>query len=133
MKIAVTYENGEVFQHFGHSRQFKFYDVRDGKIVDSMVIESLDCGHAAAVAFLSQLKVSVLICGGIGGNARAALEETGILLYGGVSGSADAAVSALIAGNLNYDPDIHCHYHEEADHSCGHSCQGHSCAGCHKT
>jgi len=32
MKIAVTYENGQVFQHFGHTEQFKVYDVEDGKL-----------------------------------------------------------------------------------------------------
>jgi len=136
MKIAVAYENGEVFQHFGHTKQFKFYDVRGGKVVDSMVIEALDCGHEAMAGFLSQLKVSALICGGIGGGARAALEEAGIILYGGVTGGADAAVSALIAGNLSYDPDIHCHYHENAGHGCSgcsHSCNGQDCGSCHES
>ena len=32
MKIAVTYENGQVFQHFGHCASFKFYDVENGEI-----------------------------------------------------------------------------------------------------
>ena len=35
MKIAVTYENGQIFQHFGHTEQFKIYTVEDGKIVSS--------------------------------------------------------------------------------------------------
>lgn len=134
MKIAVAYENGEVFQHFGHTKHFKFYDVRGGKVVDSMVIEALDCGHDAMAAFLSQLKVATLICGGIGGSARAALEEAGIILYGGVTGSADAAVSALMEGTLNYDPDIHSHY-REAGHGCSgcaHSCEGQDCGSCHQ-
>ena len=33
MKLAVTYENGQIFQHFGHTAQFKIYEVSDGKIV----------------------------------------------------------------------------------------------------
>ena len=35
MKIAVTYENGQVFQHFGHCENFKLYEVEDGKVVSS--------------------------------------------------------------------------------------------------
>ena len=35
MKLAVTYENGQVFQHFGHCRQFKLYTVEDGRIIAS--------------------------------------------------------------------------------------------------
>ena len=41
MKIAVTYENGEVFQHFGHSEQFKLYEVQDGKIAERGTHEEL--------------------------------------------------------------------------------------------
>ena len=72
------------------------------------------------------------ICGGIGGGAQAALAEAGIKLYGGVSGNADAAVSALLSGNLGYDPNVHCdhhdHEHGEAGHTCGdHGCGKHSC------
>ena len=32
MKIAVTYENGQVFQHFGHTEQFKIYEAAEGKV-----------------------------------------------------------------------------------------------------
>ena len=39
MRIAVTYDNGAVFQHFGHTEQFKLYDVEDGKIVSSEVVD----------------------------------------------------------------------------------------------
>lgn len=35
MRIAVTYENGEIFQHFGHTQEFKVYDVEDNKIISS--------------------------------------------------------------------------------------------------
>ena len=129
MKIAVTYENGEVFPHFGQTTHFKIYDVKDGAVTTSMIIEALDCGHEALAILLAQMHVGALICGGIGGAARAAVEAAGVVLYGGVTGSADAAVEALIAGTLHYDPDIHCHSHEEEQtctHDCGHcheSCQ----------
>lgn len=127
MKIAVAYKNGEVFPHFGQTEQFKLYDVRGGAVQSTMVIESLGCGHEALAGFLGSLRVSALICGGIGGSARAAVEDAGIVLYGGVTGSADEAVNALLAGTLHYDPEIHRHSHEEGEgHACPHSC-GHDC------
>ena len=96
MRIAVTYENGEIFQHFGHTEQFKVYEVADGKVTNSMVLPTNGSGHGALAGFLQQAGVSALICGGIGGGARTALAEAGIVLYPGVSGNADAAVEALL-------------------------------------
>lgn len=124
MKIAVTYEDGQVFQHFGHTEQFKVYEVEDKKIVSSEVVGTNGQGHGALAGFLFGGGVDVLICGGIGGGARAALAEAGIKLYPGASGDADAQVEAFLAGNLDYDPDTTCsHHHEGEEHSCGeHSC-----------
>ena len=104
MKIAVTYENGQIFQHFGHTEQFKLYEVADGKITHAEVVDANGSGHGALAGFLMQNGVDTLICGGIGGGAQAALAEAGIKLYGGVSGDADAAVNALLSGNLGYVP-----------------------------
>ena len=73
MKIAVTYENGQVFQHFGHCEQFKLYDVQDGQVVSSQVVSAIGSGHGALAGFLQQHQVDTLICGGIGGGARTAL------------------------------------------------------------
>ena len=132
LRIAVTYDNGQVFQHFGHTEQFKFYDVEDGKITAEQVMGTNGSGHGALAGFLAVNRVDILICGGIGGGAQSALADAGIKLYGGVSGSADEAVKALLAGTLAYNPDVHCshHDHEHADveHNCGdHGCGGHSC------
>ena len=132
MKIAVTYENGMIFQHFGHTAKFKLYDVSDGRIVRAEVVDTNGSGHGALAGFLMQRGVDTLICGGIGGGAQAALAEAGIKLYGGVSGEADAAVAALLVGNLGYDPNVHCdhhdHEHGEGGHTCGdHGCGHHSC------
>lgn len=130
MKIAVTYENGQVFQHFGHCENFKIYNVEDGKVTDSQVVSAVGSGHGALAGFLKQRDVDTLICGGIGGGAQNALAQAGIRLFGGVSGSADDAVNALLAGNLGYDPDVHCNHHDhhEEGHSCGdHGCGSHSC------
>lgn len=129
MRIAVTYENGEIFQHFGHTEEFKVYDVQDGKIIASEVVNTNGQGHGALAGVLTALKADVLICGGIGGGAQMALAAAGIKLYGGVSGSADAAVEALLAGNLDYNPAVKCNHHGE--HSEGHTCGEHGCGGHH--
>ena len=133
MKIAVTFENGEVFQHFGRTEQFKLYDVEDGKVISSEVVGTGGQGHGALAGVLRAFGVDTLICGGIGGGARAALAEAGIRLYGGVSGSADEAVASFLAGKLAYDPDVQCSHHGEHQHhdgQCGsHGCGEHSCGG----
>ena len=132
MKIAVTYENGHIFQHFGHTEQFKVYDVEDGKIVSSQVVDTNGSGHGALAGFLASMQVDTLICGGIGGGAQMALAGAGIKLYGGVSGDADAAVEALVSGGLAYDPDVHCDHHGHGhDHGEGHACGEHGCGGHH--
>lgn len=122
MKIAVTYENGQVFQHFGHSRQFKLYEVENGAVTRSAVQETGGSGHGALAGLLSELQVDVLLCGGIGAGAQNALREAGIRLYGGVSGDADEAVAAFLRNELRYDPNVHCDHHHEEGHSCGHNC-----------
>lgn len=132
MKIAVTYENGQIFQHFGHTEQFKVYDVQDGKIVSSEVIDTNGSGHGALAGFLADNGVETLICGGIGGGAQTALAEAGIKLYGGVSGDADKAVEALLGDELLYNPDVKCNHHDhehgEGGHTCGsHGCGSHTC------
>lgn len=132
MKIAVTYENGQIFQHFGHTEQFKLYEILDGKITHTEVVDTNGSGHGALAGFLMQHGVDTLICGGIGGGAQMALAEAGIRLYGGVSGDADAAVNALLSGELAYNPDVRCNHHDhehgEDGHTCGHhGCGSHSC------
>jgi len=136
MRIAVTYENGQVFQHFGHTEQFKFYDVEDGKVISSAVVPTNGRGHGALAGLLAMVEVDVLICGGIGGGAQMALAANGIKLYGGVSGDADQAVEALLAGELDYNPNVQCSHHGEhhgEGHTCGeHGCGSHNCGshGC---
>ena len=103
MKIAVTYENGQIFQHFGHTAQFKLYEIENEKILGSSIIDTNGSGHGALAGFLVSNNVSVLICGGIGGGAKQALEEAGIKLFGGVTGNADEAVNSYLSGNLGYD------------------------------
>ena len=92
MKIAVTYEDGQIFQHFGHTAQFKVYETADGKILSSRIVDTNGSGHGALAGFLAAQGVDTLICGGIGGGAQAALAEAGIRLLGGVQGGADEEI-----------------------------------------
>lgn len=131
MRIAVTYENGDIFQHFGHTEQFKLYDVEDGTITNEQVIDTNGSGHGALAGFLLSARVDALICGGIGMGAQMALADAGIRLYGGVQGSADEAARALAEGRLSYDPDARCDHHEHHHGGdCGHDhCADHHCHG----
>ena len=130
MKIAVTYENGQIFQHFGHTETFKVYDVEDGKIVATEVVDTNGQGHGALAGILSVLKAEVLICGGIGMGAQIALREAGIQLFGGVSGDADSAVEAFLAGKLEFNPNVQCNHHGEHHHHEG-GCGTHGCGSDH--
>ena len=125
-KIAVTYENGEVFQHFGHTKEFKMYTVEDGKIVASEIVPTFGSGHSLLAGFLMMNGVDDVICGGIGGGAQMALRGFGIKIHGGVQGDADAAVQALLAGTLEASDAPNCSHHG-ADHVCGedHECHCH--------
>lgn len=132
MKIAAAYENGMIFQHFGHTQQFKFYEIEDNNIVKEEIVSTMGSGHSAVAGFLKANNIDVLICGGIGGCAKAAIAQVGIKLYGGANGSADEAVKALITGTLKYNPDVKCnhhsHEHGESGHTCGeHGCGNHNC------
>ncbi len=135
MKVAVTYENGEVFQHFGRTKSFKIYDVEDGAVVSSEIMSAGGVGHEALAGLLAQYDIGVLICGGMGAGAQAALAEAGIEVYAGAQGSADEAVETYLKGELvstGVNCDHHDHEHgEEHDHSCGEGgCASGGCAGC---
>ena len=126
MRIAVTYENGQIFQHFGHTEEFKVYEVEDGKIVKSEIIGSNGSGHGALASLLNDRGIDVLICGGIGGGAQKALSERGIELCAGQSGDVDEAVEAYLRGEL-VNTGANCSHHG-ADHDCGdHDCGDHDC------
>ncbi len=131
MIIAVTYDNGQIFQHFGHTEQFKLYEVADNQVVTTTVVSNHGSGHGALAAILRGLNADALICGGIGGGAQRALAENNVTLYAGVAGDADAAVEALLAGKLDYHQNATCDHHGEnhgADHECGdHGCGSGNC------
>ena len=127
MKIAVTYEKGSIFQHFGHTEQFKVYEIDGGIIKTIAVIDTGGNGHGALAGFLRGNGVDTLICGGIGSGAKQALAEAEIQVYGGVTGDADEAAESLLAGKLIYNPEVQCtnhgegHHHHGNGHSCGHA------------
>ena len=142
MKIAVTYEDGNVFQHFGRTENFKIYEVEDGKVVSAEVMSSDGVGHEALAWLLKDSGIDALICGGMGQGAQDALAEAGIEVCAGASGDADAAVEAFLRGELvntgvNCDHHGHEHGHDHPhdhphDHgdSCGEECSPEMCAGC---
>lgn len=132
MKIAVTYEDGKIFQHFGHTQYFKIYETEDKKIVKSEIVSSNGSGHGALAGVLKGLGVNALICGGIGGGARMALDEAGILIFGGVSGDADSAAEDFLQGRLSFNPNASCNHHGH-EHGEGHKCGEHGCGShnCH--
>lgn len=131
MIIAVTCENDNVFQHFGHTPSFALFTVEENRLTGRTDLPTGESGHGALAGLLKEHNVDVLICGGIGGGARSALAEAGIQLYPGASGSADAQVEALLAGSLAYDPNTVCSHHDHGEgHTCGHHHEGgHTCGG----
>lgn len=122
MKVAVTYENGEIFQHFGRTPQFKVYEVSDGKVNSSEVVDTNGTGHGALAGFLKDLGAGVLICGGMGGGAQMAMAEAGIRIFAGASGNADDAVKAFLDGTLPENGEVTCDHHDHEHH------EGHECA-----
>ena len=125
MKIAVTYENGNVFRHFGRTEKFKVYDIEDGSIVSSRVISSGGLGHGALAGLLADNGIDVLICGGLGEGAMCALTDAGITVVAGAEGDADRAVNACLSGEL-VSSGANCDHHHHAE---GHGCGGSSRAG----
>ena len=125
MRIAVPYENGNIFQHFGRSEAFKFYDVADGAVTAAAVVSTNGSGHGALAGFLAAHKADALICGGIGGGALNALSEAGIRVLAGVSGDADSRVDEFVEGTLVFGTEANCsHSHEHGE---GGSCKEHGC------
>ena len=133
MKIAVTYDNGNVFQHFGRTENFKVYDVEDGKVVSAEVMSSDGVGHEALAWLLKDSGIDALICGGMGQGAQDALAEAGIEVCAGAEGNTDEAVAAFLAGEL-VNTGVNCDHHDhEHDHGHDHGeegCTPEMCAGC---
>ena len=100
MKIAVSYANGEVFQHFGKTEFFKIYETEGKRILSGQVVPTDGIGHEALAEFLKGLGVEVVICGGLGDGAMAALTGAGIEVCSGAEGDTDLAVDSYLKGQL---------------------------------
>ena len=116
MKLAVTYLNGDVFQHFGKTTSFKIYEIENNKIMKSYVIDNKGITHCALIDYLKELNVDTLICGSLGYGAISKLNNLNIKLYAGVSGNVDKAVNDLLDNKLEYDNEHVCE--EDHLHSC---------------
>ncbi|MBQ5565885.1 MAG: NifB/NifX family molybdenum-iron cluster-binding protein [Clostridia bacterium] len=128
MRIAVTYENGKIFQHFGHTEQFKLYEVENNKILSSQIVNTNGAGHGALAGFLKNANADVLICGGIGGGAVMAMNQANIKVYAGNIGNADEAVQKFVSGTLAQNTEATCNHHDHEHgegNSCGHNCGEH--------
>lgn len=132
MIIAVTSKDGEVFQHFGHSEEFTLFEVENGTVIETKKVPTNGQGHGALADFLNIHSVNVVICGGIGGGAKAALREKRIEIVPGVIGKVDEIIIKYLSGEKIGNPNIECNHHHE--HGEGHDCGSHShtCGGhCH--
>ena len=137
MKIAVTYDNGNVFQHFGRTEQFKLYEVEDGKVISSEVMGTNGIGHEALAYLLAEHAIDVLICGGMGQGAQDALADAGIEVCAGAEGDTDAAVDSYLRGELintgvncdHHHGDGHDHHHDHEEAGCG-GCGDQAAGGC---
>ena len=123
MRIAVAYNDDQVFQHFGHTSQFKIYDIDNGKIGSEQIVDTAGQGHGSLAVFLKNASADTLICGGIGGGAQRAIKAAGVELFAGIKGNADEAVKAYLSGTLQKHEGATCDHHHGEEH--GHDCEGH--------
>ena len=123
MKVAITYEKGEVFQHFGHTEKLKIYEIENEEIISENILDTSAHGHELLVKFLKDNNVDILICGGIGNGAKKALEEAHIQLLGGVSGNVQKVIKDYILNKLKYNENVECeHHHNDANNQ---HCENH--------
>ena len=129
MKVAVAYENGEIYGHFGHCACFAIYEY--GEYVHECtktLVETGDReGHQAMADLMREQGVDAVIVGQMGGEAKALLLSYGIVPVAGYSGDADTAADLLVTGQLPISPG-------EAGNcsACGGSCGADGCGsgGC---
>ena len=60
MKIAVTYQDGDIFQHFGHTEFFKIYDIENTDIVKTEIVSTNGSGRAGTISARTQRRYSDL-------------------------------------------------------------------------
>lgn len=120
MKVAICFDKGRVFQHFGHTKEFKIYEIKDNKVTDFYYVSASGEGCSALVPILKFNQVNVLICGGLGDGAYNHLTEQGIIVLSGVDGDVDEVIGEFINETLEYKEGANCDHHENEgeDHHC---------------
>lgn len=122
MKVAVAYNEGQIFEHFGHCETFAVYDYAEAD-VNQCTKRLLDCsdrhGHAAMAELMQEQGIDFVLCGNMGGEAKSLLLSYGIIPVVGYCGDADTAADMLITGQLSVVD----------GGSCAGGCGG--CSGCH--
>ena len=126
MKVAVSYKDGEIFEHFGHAECFAIYDfdLDDMNNSTKRLIDVSDRhGHQAMADLMKAEDVAAVLSGNMGGEAKALLLSYGIVPVVGYCGDADTAAELLVLGRLPILP---------GESSCGGGCGGcgGSCGGC---
>ena len=122
MKIAVSYKEGEIYEHFGHAECFAIYDfdLKDMSRTTKRLIDVTDRhGHKAMADLMKAEHVDAVLSGSMGGEAKALLLSYGIVPVVGYCGDADTAAELLVLGRLPIDPNAA---------TCGGGCGG--CSGC---
>jgi predicted Fe-Mo cluster-binding NifX family protein len=117
MKVAITYENGKVFEHFGQTENFIFYEVKDNKVVSEEIKNTNGLSHAELIGFLKDNKTDVLICGNLGGHAINLLKDNNIDIYAGNSGDTKDLINLFVKKELKkinldeveHNCECHCH------------------------
>ena len=103
MKIAVSYKDGEIYEHFGHAKLFAIYDYEGADVTrctKKLVEVGERHGHQAMAELMRDEHVDAVIAGNMGGEAKATLLSMGIVPIAGYAGSADDAADMLILGQL---------------------------------
>ena len=106
MKIAVAYENGEIFGHFDHCAMFAIYEYGEyvHECTKTLVETGGRQGHQAMADLMREQEVDAVIAGNMGGEAKALLLSYGIVPVAGYSGDADTAADLLVTGQLPITP-----------------------------
>lgn len=141
IRIAVSYDKGEIFEHFGHTELFAIYEFDEHDLNSStkrLIDSSALVGHQAMADLLKSEKIDAVICGQMGDEARSLLLSYGIIPVPGYCGDADTAAELLVTGQLPSGDGgacsggcggcSGCHGGEDGEDSCG--CGGGCGCGC---
>ena len=114
MKIALPSHNHNVDDHFGHCEYFTVLTIDNKQITAEENVQSPQaCGcKSNIVGTLSEMGVTFMLAGNIGGGAINMLNSHGIQVVRGCSGDVSAVAEQWLAGNV-MDSGIVCHQHEQ--------------------